>query len=231
MPNYFQENRKKVQQAIFREGFILPILSDTLVIKEDGKNALLKEVEICDIPFDIDRPVSWLMDMEFSSKGLFSNPQGVKTSEKVLLVMTKQQLLVCMIEMKSTIQDWESNSRSLSAIIDQKFRDTIDRVCIYLPINIHDASYDNIKLAFTGVVCYNHDKVSQIPTNLRHKKIHQQFKSNQKYGQTRVDTKVHGSIALKLHFFKNPVGSNSRFSISFSEIFPDFKETDLYCLH
>ncbi|MEN0048929.1 MAG: hypothetical protein AAF806_17830 [Bacteroidota bacterium] len=227
MPNYFLENRHKVQEAMLKEGFVLPLVSDEILIAEPANNANLKQVKITNIPYNIDQTVSWVMDAEFKGKRLFSNAQSIRTVEKVLMVMTKKAFLICMIELKSSISDWEKDTRSLDDIVDRKFRDTIDKVCLFLPIEVRDNRYENIKLNFKGITFFNKEKVITEPNNLAHRKIHNIFKSEMQSGRIRLDTSIQGNVPLDLQFMKNP-NQNQLFTISFHEIYPSFDTADLF---
>lgn len=165
MPNHFTSNRKRVQEALYELEFVMPIEENfCILIEEKNKkgtsngNILLNELHINNIPYqsDVSYVNAWEINLEIE-KSIFSTPAHFKTVEKAILFYTTTSLYILMIEMKNSLQPYEGGIQS----IEEKFRATISRLSILLPIHIYsDSLYEDKVIKYFGLVAYNHDKVS-----------------------------------------------------------------------
>lgn len=166
MANHFSENRKRIQDALYDLEFVIPIEESECIITEEknkkessNKNVLLTELSIENIPYKSETSYvnAWEVDLEIE-KSIFSAPAHFKTVERAILFYTPTSLYVLMIEMKNSLQPYKEGGIKS---IEGKFKATISRLSVLLPIHIYtDSLYEDIEIKYLGLVAYNHDKVS-----------------------------------------------------------------------
>ena len=163
MANHFHENRKRIQEALYESDFV-EVLQDSEYVILEEKNAkgagLLRELKILSIPHETETSHynAWAIDLE-SNKSVFSAPsfRGFKTVERAIIFYTTCSMYVLMVEMKNSLQPFgESGIES----IEQKFRATISRLSVLLPIHIYGSDFEDVDIKYIGIIAYNEDKVT-----------------------------------------------------------------------
>ncbi len=158
--NHFRDNRINIQNAFLSEDFLIPLINEDSykITEKKAKFEKLGNVTITGIPCSEDdiRPKSWILDLEID-KPVFANPQFTKTTEKALIVLSEKMLWIFMIEMKNSLQPHNSDKQEGIKAIQEKFKHTIGRVLLLLPVYIFGKSYNDIPIRFKGIVLYQND--------------------------------------------------------------------------
>ena len=155
----FDENRKLVQKFFASENFIIPVEKGSIKIIEKknlGKHNLLTNVFINNIPSQELYPISWTINVE-KELYIFSAPPHIKKTDEVLLTLVNGRLFVFMIELKNSIAN-DNTPQGLDAI-EKKFKDTMERISILLPINRHS---EILKYKNQGEAIYANTKILQM---------------------------------------------------------------------
>lgn len=161
----FEKNRKKIQDALYESDFVERLESSSYTIIEE-KNSIgsgkLRELEILNIPNSTESSYhnAWVVNLEIADS-VFSAPsfKDFKTTEKAIIFYTQYSMYVIMVEMKNTLQPYSDGS---IRDIEKKFRATISRLSVLLPIHIYGEEFIDIELKYIGLVVYNEDKVSSL---------------------------------------------------------------------
>lgn len=151
--NYFRENRLSIQKAFIKKGFLLPLSSQDLpfTIEETDAKSTLKEVRITNMPVSDVQPVSYVLDAEMAGE-IFSAAPGISMSENILLILTKKNLHVVLIEMKSSLAP--KTIRNL----EKKIYGTVGRALMYFTHYLLDNEvYNECEIRFSTIVFYNED--------------------------------------------------------------------------
>jgi len=225
--NYFRENRIRIQNAILHFDFLKPLsASETShsIVEDKNKigSGLLREVIIDDIPTEEEpRPKSWILNLEIENPPLFSRPQKVKTVEKALIVLGSDELLIFLLEMKSSLQ---AHGKDGVEGIRTKMMHSIGRISLLLPIYLlGDDHYNDIKISYKGIIFYNKDAsiYSTIASD-------EDFKNSDfakafiaKKDKVFLDDSLNGNHEVELYFFQNPNLPNNpeSFSINYEDFF------------
>lgn len=217
MANHFSENRKRIQEALYALEFVIPIEESECIITEEKNkkesstnDILLTNLCIENIPHESETSHinAWEVDLEIK-KSVFSAPADFKTVEKAILFYTESSLYVLMVEMKSSLQPY--NKKGGLQSIKEKFKATISRLSMLLPIHIYtDSLYEDVEIKYIGLVAYNQDKVSSElgrDEELARKEICKLFQRTQP-SMFIKDCFGH-EHSLKIHFCKNENGSET----------------------
>jgi hypothetical protein len=205
--NYINQIRKKVQDFLYDEKFIVPIES-ILNIEEKGEKATLKNVEIFDIP-TAKHTISWVIDLEKENQ-IYSAPQGFKKGEKALIILDNKRLHCFMFELKSKTLDLYQ--------IQQKFENTAERISFLLSIyNFDSPEYSDITFYFKGIVCYIDGATIKIPTEqLKTERFYKIFKGEEPIKRMNFSNGILGQYTMDIDFLK---ASKNSVRIPFSKIY------------
>ena len=214
--SYFHKNRKHVQQAFFVERFLIPLVdkSEAILIEEKDKRATLKEVIIDNFPItDEFRPKSYLLELELE-KPIIGKVHATHTTEKALLLLTYDRLIIFMVEMKSSL----SNAVNKLSSIALKLEHTIGRISMILTSFIFENTfYEDIDFQYVGIICYQNDV---IPTGLKEHPLYDNLKEGEK--SIFLDNALTGKREkVIIKFIKSGDSTQPSMTINFNEIFPE----------
>jgi hypothetical protein len=127
-----------------------------------------------------------------------------------------------MIEMKNSLQPFTNDKQEGIKAIQEKFKHTIGRVLLLLPVYIFGKNYNDIPIRFKGVILYQNDN-SLITAAQNDKKIEfdnlYQILNGQKQRLSLCD--AFGTIHEVEVFFKK---GKEPFEVEFKEFFTDPNE-------
>lgn len=223
--NYFRENRIRVQKAIHNEEFVIPLsATDSTIEIEEKKNPekKLRLLIIQNVPVsDEIRPKSWLIDLE-KEKGIFSAPQEIKKAEKALAFFTFESLYVVFFEMKETLKPFGEGGLDW---IKGKIEDSITRISILLTHYIFGYSYNNLKIKYIGIICYNRDDVSSQVSKDPELARNELYKIlSNKQNSLNLEDKFGGMHKVEIKFIKNENSNSAEMMIDLDEIFKEDSE-------
>ncbi len=250
IPNFFAQNRRKIQQYAKNIGFIKPIHSphfDIIENKNKEGTGKLREISINNIPHDSLHERTWEVNFDIeespNNRYIFNTPQGKKKVEKALIVLINKRLYIYMFEMKSEISHEERKENSL-AQIRQKWVDTMERLSLLLTLycpehvyqtkieegeEVHFCPFDKVKITYTGILIYNTHSIPTLTTEENKTDIYCVFKGEKP--RLHIQNELFGNEPLDLIFLKNETSDMENIRLDFmKDIFKkEIKDESLFC--
>ena len=219
--NYFRENRKNVQKALYSSGFVKQIASSYCVQETQLKagSKKLREVKLLNIPSS-----AWVLNLETETNSPFAI--AGKVPEVAILFYTDNALYILMVEIKAQL-NYKRTTDS-----QEKLENAIRKLAVLFPIHIYDSDFDGIEHRYFGIIAYNDSSdlegtLRTDNTKSRKSRICAVFETENQRDMIKLDDDDFGRYKMDLAFCQNPniVDSPESMEIdlaSFFESYPDF---------
>lgn len=223
--NPFEENRKKLQELMLKNGFITPIYTNDLPwkiqeSKNQGKANKLTFVFLDNIPTHQKPEVRAIeIDLEIEQSP-FSKPETFKTVEKAIVFFTRKSLYVLLIEMKSELKANELGN------IKQKIEDSLNRVILTLShYDFIIENIENLKMRYKTLICFNRESIEKDTQNnlrLKEESLYKIFVKEEEV--LNLNDMFGNKHRIEVHFCQNKDNSTNM-TINLNDIFQtgDFK--------